>query len=48
MQKYIVKSFQTIIYYLPAKIGFDTAEKEPLKVCQKIGEKIGQKLECIC
>mgnify|MGYP003318247517 CR=1 FL=1 len=28
----LVKSFQTSIYYLLAKIGFDTAENEPLKV----------------
>ena len=28
----IVKSFQPSIYYLLAKIGFDTAENEPLKV----------------
>ena len=29
--------------YLLAKFGFDTAENEPLKVCQKL--KIRQKLE---
>ena len=27
----LVKSFQTSIYYLLAKFGFDTAENEPLK-----------------
>ena len=32
----LVKSFQTSIYYLLAKFGFDTAENERLKVCQKI------------
>ena len=37
----LVKSFQTNI--LLAKFGFDTAENEPLKVCQKF--KISQKLE---
>ena len=34
----LVKSFQTSIYYLVvlfAKIGVDTAENGPLKVCQK-------------
>ena len=34
----IVKSFQTSIYYLLAKVGFDTAENEPLKVCQKLAK----------
>ena len=29
----VAKSFQTSIYYSLAKIGFDTAEKGPLKVC---------------
>ena len=39
-------SFQTIIYYLLAKIGFDTAENDPLKVCQKMNFlKISQKLD---
>ena len=33
----LAKSFLTsIIEYLFAKIGFDTAENEPLKVCQKL------------
>ena len=30
----LVKSFQTSTYYLLAKIGVDTAENGPLKVCQ--------------
>ena len=44
----LVKSFQTstsiyylvftIYTYLLAKIGFDTAENGPLKVCQKSGK----------
>ena len=34
----LVKSFQTSIYYLSAKIGFDTAENEALNICQKIAE----------
>ena len=36
----LVKSFQTItsIYYLLAKFDFDTAENEPLKVCQKLAK----------
>ena len=34
----LVKSFQTSIYYLLAKFGFDTAENEPLKVCQKLAK----------
>ena len=29
----LVKSFQTSIYYLLAKIGFDTAENVSSKVC---------------
>ena len=32
----LVKSFQTSTYYLLAKFGFDTAENEPIKVCQKL------------
>ena len=32
----LAKSFQTGIYYLLAKFGFDTAEEGPLKVCQKL------------
>ena len=40
VQKYVnlvdlVKSFQTSISYLLSKIGFDTADNGPLKVCQK-------------
>ena len=31
----LVKSFQTSVYYLLAKFGFDTAENETLNVCQK-------------
>ena len=31
----LVKSFQTSIYYSLGKFGFDTAENEPLKVCQQ-------------
>ena len=31
--------------YLVAKIGFDTAENEPLKVCQKKGKRLETKLE---
>ena len=43
VQKYVnlvdlVKGFQTSIYYLLVKIGFDTAENEPLKVCQKLAK----------
>ena len=34
----LVKSFQTSIYYLFARFGFDTAENEPLKVCQKLAK----------
>ena len=34
----LVKSFQTNIYYLVAKLGFDTAENGPLKVCQKLAK----------
>ena len=30
----LVKSFQTSIYCLLAKFGFDTADNGPLKVCQ--------------
>ena len=36
----LVKSFQTSISYLLAKFGFDTAENEPLKVCQKLEHKL--------
>ena len=32
----LVKSYQTSIYYLLAKLGVDTAENGPLKVCQKL------------
>ena len=35
----LVKSFQTSIYYLLAKIGFDTAENGPLKICQKLAKR---------
>ena len=28
----LVKNFQTSVYYLLTKFGFDTAENEPLKV----------------
>ena len=31
------ENFQMCIYYLPAKIGFDTAENEPLKVWRDTG-----------
>ena len=31
----LVKSFQTSSYF-KYKFGFDTAENEPLKVCQKL------------
>ena len=34
----LVKSFQTSIYCLLAKIGVDTAENRPLKVCQKLAK----------
>ena len=33
---YLVKIFHTNIRYLLAEIGFDTAENEPLRVCQKL------------
>ena len=39
----LVKSFQTSIFFFFARLGFDAAENEPLKVCQKF--KISQKLE---
>ena len=32
----LVKSFETIIYYLLANFGVDTAENGPLKVCQQL------------
>ena len=32
----LVKSFPTSVYYLTAKVGFDTAEKEPSKVCREL------------
>ena len=32
----LVKNFQTSIFYLLAKIGVDTAENGPLKVCEKV------------
>ena len=31
---------QMSIYYLLAKVGFDTAENGPLKVCQKLEKKL--------
>ena len=34
----LVKSFQTSVYYLLAKLGVHTAENEPLKVCQKLAK----------
>ena len=34
----LVKSFQTSILYLLAKFVVDTAENEPLKVCQKLAK----------
>ena len=34
----LVRSFQTSIYYLLAKFGFDTAENGPLKVSQKLAK----------
>ena len=34
----LVKSFQTSISFLLAKFGVDTAENEPLKVCQKFAK----------
>ena len=36
----LVKSFPSSIYYLLAKFGFDTAENEPLKVCQKLAKLV--------
>ena len=35
----LVKSFQTSIYFLLAKLGFDTADNGPLKVCQKLATR---------
>ena len=35
----LVRSFQTSIYYLLAKFGFDTAEKGRLKVCQQVAKR---------
>ena len=35
----LVKSFQTSIWYLLAKIGVDTAENGSLKVCQKLANR---------
>ena len=35
----LVKSFQTTIYYLLAKIGVGTAENGPLKACQQFGTR---------
>ena len=32
----LVKSLPTSIYYSVAKVGFGTAENEPLKVCQEL------------
>ena len=34
------ESFPKSIYYLLAKFGFDTAENEPLKVCQKLAKLV--------
>ena len=34
----LVKSFHTSIYYLLAKVGVDTAENGPLKVCQNFAK----------
>ena len=37
----LVKSFETSSFHnLLAKFGFDTAENEPLKVCQKIAKRL--------
>ena len=36
----LVKSFQTSIYYLLAKIGVDTAENGPLKGCHKLAKSL--------
>ena len=41
----LIKSFQTSIFYLFAKIGVDTAENEPVKVCQKLANRQKNKLE---
>ena len=41
----LVKSFLTSLQYLLAKIGFDTVENGPLKVCQKISLKLEKQLE---
>ena len=35
----LVKNFQTSIYYLLGKIGVDTAENGPLKVCQNLANR---------
>ena len=35
----LLESFPTSIYYLLSKIGSDTAEKESLKVCQKVARQ---------
>ena len=40
----LVKSFQTSIQYLLAKFGVDTAENEPLKVCQKLANSYLKKV----
>ena len=40
----LVKSFQTRIYYLLAKIGVDTAEIGPLTICQSRKKNIGRLL----
>ena len=50
VQKYVnlvdlVKSFQTSIYYLLAKIDFDTAENEPLKDCQQLANSWKKQFE---
>ena len=41
----LVESFQTSIYYLLANIGVDAAENGPLKVRQKISQKLDKNLE---
>ena len=36
----LVKSFQTSVYYLLAKLGVDTAENGPPKISQKLEQEV--------
>ena len=43
----LIKSFHMSIQYLPAKIGFDTAEIGPLKVCQTLARSYNFRINIV-